>query len=398
MAFPCWPASRKLRAPGWRLGNSASPAAVSGTRYAVVASWKRSALSRRPGAASRHASSPLPSSRGISACLRPAFCSPLPAFSVPPADISARLQTSGRVLGRRPNAQRFDTPPVRYAASWLALGPHVAYCVASLSAERLAGTVTFPGHSHTSCHCLLRGVSHANGQHLALGVMHFPGQRLQDASHSLSASVLCAASRVPIASVSDASSSKWCLAHVVLRIPVQRLLRGLSREPARNLMRSFSCAPAWRLVRHRVASYSPLGRVSCAVSRTRPDGVSFAVSHAPQDGVRLPRHLERGVTRAPGRHLMRSFSRTAASFAWGPMQASCERCLASLAVSPTSTGIVLRVASQIPGRYLVHPRAACSHSGDVLRVPGRHLGTLPGPAPRAWCLPSPTPPPRTSRL
>ena len=224
----------------------------------------------------------------------------------------------------RPNAHRLDKPPVRYAESWLALGRRVAYCAVSRSGQRLAGTLTFSRRSHTSGHCLLRGVLQATGQ------------RLQGASRSPSASIFCAASRANIASISDALSSKLCLAHVVLRIPLQHLLHGLSRKPARSFMRSFSCAPTWRLVRHRVASHSPLGRVSCAVFRTPPDSVSLAASHALQDVVRLPWHLERGVisfvasrTRwrlscgAPYRHIASGVSCVSGRFLPSPRSSFC---------------------------------------------------------------------------
>ena len=166
------------------------------------------------GVLARRLCTPLPSSprwrpdiRHLSvhkACVFPQPC----RLSFLPVNISARLPASGRVLGRRPNAQHLDTPPVRYAASWLAFARRMEYCVASRSGEGLACTVTFRGHSHNSGHCLSRGVSPAYGQHLVLDFLHVPGQRLQGTSRLPSASVLFAASRALTASTSDASSSK----------------------------------------------------------------------------------------------------------------------------------------------------------------------------------------------
>ena len=155
----------------------------------------------------------------------------------------------------------------------------------------------------------------------------------------------------------------------------QRLLRGLSRDPTRSLVNGFSCAYGCRLICHRALSRSPLGSVSCALSRKPPGGVLCtpprrrparclvrifymrprAASRAPQEASRVLRHLERGDTRAPGRHLMRGVSRTAVSFARRPTQASYERCLVwSWQVS--STAIVLRKAS-------VPQTASCASPG-----------------------------------
>ena len=233
-----------------------SPAGVLGTKYPVVASWKRPALSRCPGAASRHTPLVGASTRGMSGCLRPAF------LLTPPAS----QRSTGRHLG---------APPIVCAASWLALGRRGAYCVASRSGELLSRAPSPFEVTRTP-----------------------PVTVFRAASHPPTASILRSASCTPQASV-----CKVCLARLQPVSCVRRLAHLLSVS---LMLRSAS------VVLRTLCCVSPCS-VSCAASRASQLVISCAASRALQLGCERRlfsrgapcRYFAGGVSCVPGRCLPR---------------------------------------------------------------------------------------------
>ena len=123
----------------------------------------------------------------------------------------------------------------------------------SCSGQRLAGTVTFHGHSQTFVLCRSRGVSPAIGQHLALPA---PDQRLKGAFQSLSASILCATSRANVANVSDARPASGISRTLCCVSPFSFSYAASQASPLVvscvafcELLCDVSCVTEWHLIR-----------------------------------------------------------------------------------------------------------------------------------------------------